>query len=227
MIEAHSAGNPANLTILGVIHRDREGASILARYLDDWMPAAVTVEFSDYGLKYREAEGEVLRRRVYDVVDEMKCCGREVDGSSLEAVLAYLEPPCEFVVASDYAVRSGLPLYLIDDDRYSRSKLADIEELISRENLEKLLSGPLQNDCKYQRTLARLFFDKGIGLCSYTEEMETRDRIIRDRIRTLMLRHQGGRLLHICGWEHLRDPRGVYEALNPMKVFIYDQSFCL
>ena len=47
----------ANLTILGVIHRDPDGALLLAGWLGT-EPAAVTLEFSDYGLKYREAEGK-------------------------------------------------------------------------------------------------------------------------------------------------------------------------
>ena len=72
---------------------------------------------------------------------------------------------------------------------------------------------------------ARLFFEKGVSLFPYTGQMRARDSHMRDRIQELMESHENARFLHICGWQHLRDPRGLYAPLNPHKVFIHDKAF--
>jgi hypothetical protein len=161
------------------------------------------------------------------VADGMASRGLKVDRQSLDAVLRYLEPPLEFTVSSAHARLNRCPLYLIDDDRFSRPRLAAAQELVSAENLEKLLSGPPQNDCRHQRALADLCLNKGVSLYPYTKEMETRDRRMRDRLVLLMQRHPGARLVHICGWQHLRDPHGVYDVLDPKRAFVYDETFCI
>jgi hypothetical protein len=226
MVSPCSPYTSTNLAILGVIHRDGDGAPLLAKLLNAWQPEVITLEFSSYGLQFRQTRGEALKRRVERIADEMRSEGRTVEVAALEAVRAYLDPSYEFSVASDYAV-DRIPLFLIDGDRFSRPKLADVEELISRENLEKLLSGPLHDDCRRQKAMARLFFDRGLSILPYTEEMGVRDREMRDRIAELMTSHKGARLLHICGWQHLCDPLDLYRPLNPTKVFIYDKALCI
>jgi hypothetical protein len=216
-----------NLAILGVIHRDREGAPLLARWLEKWRPEAVTLEFSSYGLHYRQTEGRKVKERARYVALQMMSEGKHVNQAALDGVFAFLEEPFEFTVASAYATPRGLPLFLIDGDVYSRLKLGDAEELVSPDNLATLLSGPTPEGSELQKALARLSLSYGLGVIPYTEEMAVRDREIRDRIAALMEAHSGARFLHICGWQHLLDPFDLYSSLNPSKAFIYDEALCL
>ncbi|HUJ90080.1 MAG TPA: hypothetical protein VLX12_07800, partial [Syntrophorhabdales bacterium] len=78
-----------------------------------------------------------------------------------------------------------------------------------------------------QRALARLFFDKGIRAFSYTDEMLTRDRHIKEKLALLARYYRKKRVLHVCGWQHLSDPRNMYDPLNPVKVFAHDRSVCI
>ena len=84
-----------------------------------------------------------------------------------------------------------------------------------------------ENEVEKQRALARLFFGKGIKAFPYTDEMLTRDRHLKERLALLMRHHQGKRLLHVCGWQHLSDPHNIYHSLNPVKVFAHDRSVCI
>ena len=83
----------------------------------------------------------------------------------------------------------------------------------------------LANEMENQRAVARLFFDKGIKTFSYTDEMLTRDRHVKENLALLARHYKGRRLLHVCGWQHLSDPHNIYDPLNPVKVFAHDRSF--
>ncbi len=224
MVKPRNPYDSGNLMILGVIHRDREGATLLAAWLERWAPEVVTLEFSSYGLRYRQTKGGMLKARVRDVASEMRSEGTCVNEGALEAVLAYLEEPFEFAVASAYTAARGFSLFLVDGDPFSRKRLADVEELVSRDNLKKLLSGPSPEDSTQQRALARLCLDHGLSVLPYTEEMGVRDREMTHRIATLMEAHKGARFLHVCGWQHLQDPFDLYSPFNPTKAFIYDEA---
>jgi hypothetical protein len=217
----------SNLTILGVIHRDRNGAPLLARLLDTWRPDIITLEFSSYGLHFRQINGEALKIKVRRIAGEIRSLGRSVNEGALTAVLDYMDPSFEYSVASAYAASRNHRLFLVDEDSFSRSKLSDVEELVSRENLESLLSGPIHDSSEEQKAQARLFFGRDVGVFSYTEEMGVRDREMARKIGALMARHRKARFLHVCGWQHLYDPLGLYSSFNPTKVFIYDQTLCV
>ncbi len=217
----------SDLVILGVIHRDTGGGELLARCLDAWEPDVITLEFSSYGLEYRSGKGQTLKRKAERVADGMKSEGKYVNEMALDAVLAYLDPPCEFSIASAYVAARGLSLCLVDNDRFSRERLMHSEELVSESNLEKLLSGPVLDTCEREKAVARLYFDKGLRVFPYTEEMMTRDARIADRIAALMKDGGGKRFLHVCGWQHLCDPLDLYASLRATKVFIHDKALCL
>jgi hypothetical protein len=99
-----------------------------------------------------------------------------------------------------------------------------MDELLAKDNLAKLLCGPGLENERHEMAAARLFFEKGLSLFPYTDEMRARDGHMRDRIRSLMESRTTGRFLHICGWQHLSDPHGLYAPLNPRKAFIYDEA---
>ena len=61
----------ARLVMLGVIHRDKEGAALLSRWLDYLKPDVITLEFSRYGMMFRKTHGAALRARLDALVAKM------------------------------------------------------------------------------------------------------------------------------------------------------------
>ena len=213
--------------MIGVIHGDREGKALLEARLESARPDAVTVEVSAYGLAYRRSKGEELKQQVRSAADGLKREGRPIDEAALEALYAYIDLPFEFTSASDYCARRGVPVFPIDLDRFSSARLSSMEELVSKENLDRLLSPPVQSGGVCQKAVARLFFEKGVKAFSYTEEMLTRDRHMSGVIAGIIKRRAPACLVHICGWQHLCDPFDEYGPLRPKKVFIHDKAFCV
>ena len=209
--------------MLGTIHRDKEGTGMLERWMKEIKPDVITLEFSRYGLNFRTAHLHEFQARVEEYARELESRGETINRHSLGNLLAYLHPPYEFDVASRYATGHTIPLYLIDMDFFSYLNLRRIDELLDQKNMEQLLTGNKTEE-NGERTLARLFFEKGVNAFAYSEEMDIRDRYMRDRLMTLIRCHKGSTILHVCGWRHLCDPQHVYAQLNPMKAFIYDRT---
>lgn len=212
--------------MLGTIHRDPEGPGSLARWLQRIDPDVITLEFSNYGLRFRQINGEQLRKRLCEAISHM---GMEAEGphGSLDDLFSYINLPYEFTTVSDYARKTGSPFHLVDADLFSYLKLRGIDRIVARENVEALLQG--QDSPRFgtscEKALAELFFRRGIRAYRYTGEMHIRDNFMKDRISLLMQHHGPGRYLHICGWQHLSDPHGTYTPLKPIRVFIYDRAF--
>ena len=192
-------------------------------------PDVVTLEFSRYGLEFRRANGEALRKRLQDTIRGM---GLETGNGYpplLEALFSYLDLPYEFTTLSEYGCKTGTPLYLVDADVFSRLKLREVERMLERKNIEAFVDGGQDPGpgVSSERVLAGLYFRDGVRAFAYTEEMGARDRFMKDRISLLMRYHGPGRFLHVCGWRHLADPRQIYAPLNPTKVFIHDRTVCI
>jgi len=212
--------------MLGTMHREPSGGDALAQWLHILEPDVITLEFSEYGLQYRQTHARRLLRELDRLLTEMKAEGEPVEGRGVESLRSYIGLPYEYVAASGYADRCGVPLYLVDLDDLSRLKLQYMDELLSRENLGSWFreyDGGVSDESR-EWVLARLFFDKGTKAFSHTEEMLMRDRQIREKVSSLMAEHQDKRFVHVCGWQHLADPQGIYAVLNPAKVFVHDRS---
>ncbi len=213
--------------MLGLIHRDPEVRSLLSQWMEACRPDVVTLEFSPYGYRFRRSKGAGLAEKVRKAAQAMSAGGRAIDTQALDDILAYIDLPPEFVAASGYAAGRGIPLHLIDMDLYSRTRLSQMDELVSWDNLITLMRGPHKENAGRERALARLFFRGGVRLFSYTEEMRARDCHMRERIAELMARPSRPKVLHVCGWQHLADPQGLYAPLDPTKVFIHDETLRL
>ncbi len=215
----------SGFVMLGVIHGERSGRALLEGWLESTGPDMVTLEFSCYGLNFRRAAG-TAKRKVGEAIDELRAEGLRIDEAALDALFAYIDLPLEFTAASEYCARRGAHLFLVDMDRFSSAHLTRMDELIAKENLRVLLE---PDRCKggRQKAMARLFFEKGIKTFPYTEEMRLRDRHMSGRIGRLIKRYAPSRAVHICGWQHLCDPLGLYTALGPKKAFIYDKALCV
>jgi hypothetical protein len=226
MKEAYDRRREGLFYMLGVIHGDRNGKALLDKWLESAAPDMVTLEFSHYGLNFRQSSGERLRQRADVAIDELRAEGLTIDEAARDALFRSIDLPLEYVAASEYCDRRGASLFLVDMDRFSSENLARMDEVIAKENLRMLL-GSGHSEGGRQKAMARLFFEKGIKTFPYTEEMRLRDRHMSDKIGRLARRHAPSRLVHICGWQHLSDPFGLYAALYPKKAFIYDKTLCV
>ena len=121
--------------MLGVIHRDGEGPALLKDWLDRIGPDVITLELSHYGMKFRREKGEEYRKRILQTAARLEEEGVSADSEALSVLLSYVSIPYEFDVASGYATDHGIPFYLIDMDFFSYVKLANIEDLVSDENV--------------------------------------------------------------------------------------------
>jgi hypothetical protein len=214
--------------MLGLIHGDTEGMGILARSLERLRPDVITLEFSRYGLHFRQVNGDHLKKRLRDTVRLMGLdVGDHQCPPPLRSLFSYLSLPYEFTVASDYSRRTGISLHLVDADLFSWLRLRDIDKVVGRDNLEILMGSPEDStpETAREKVLAELFFERGIKTSLYTDEMHIRDSLMKDRISLLVRHHGPGRFLHLCGWRHLCDPHDVFGPLKPIKVFMYDRAF--
>jgi hypothetical protein len=216
--------NQQKLVMLGVVHRDQDGPRALREWMERIEPDVVTLEFSNYGLEFRMRRTKEYRERIDETLRKLQFRERGLDPGLVRGLYSYIDLPYEFETASDYSANCSVPFYLIDMDLFSYLKLRDIDELVSECNIEKLIgeSGGTGSVC--EEAAARLFFDKGVMLTPYTDEMYIRDRYMSNRIMTLTRYYRGKRILHICGWRHLQDPYNIYGPLGPGKVYSHDKA---
>lgn len=212
--------------MVGIIHRDKESPPLLLALMEKIKPHVVTLEFSHYGMRFRQRRGEELKKTIDDAVAILSASIPFVNREAVSSLYAYVEMPYEYEVAKQYCDDHAIPLHLIDMDIFSYERLQHIEELLSLDNIQKMLVAPERKGTVQEKALAQLFFEKGMRVVPYTEEMYVRDEYMSRRIQHVMASHTDMRLLHICGWHHLQDPYHVYDHLNPVKVFVYDQTVC-
>ncbi|HVN96992.1 MAG TPA: hypothetical protein VMT62_11220 [Syntrophorhabdaceae bacterium] len=210
------------LYILGMIHRDRENGKLTDLWLDRIKPHVVTLEFSQYGLKFRKEKGHIYRKRIESVAMDMRQKKEALDEESLAFLCAYVDLPSEYESSVRYCRDRPALLYLLDMDLFSYLKLRSVEELLNVKNIRKVLEAREAPTGSAERALARLYFDTGVQTAPYTDEMLIRDKYMSRRLQILMRHHQGKRFVHITGWRHLKDPDNLFACLGPTKVFPYD-----
>jgi hypothetical protein len=213
--------------MLGVIHRDEDGPALLKDWLARIKPDVVTIELSHYGLRFRRELGGEYTKRINQILAKREERGESCSSEALKSLLSYVNIPYEYDGVSLYAAKYGIPFYLIDMDFFSYVKLRAIEDLLSEENIKKVLARTEETNGNQEKAVARLYFEKGIKIVPYDREMYVRDRYMTARINDLMKNNPNRRLLHVCGWQHLEDPSNLYGILNPTKVFSHDKALCL
>ena len=227
MSKAHPEDIPNRLFILGVIHRDDNGAELLREWLSSITPEVITLEFSNYGLEFRKKRGPEYKKRLEEVLNKMKDNDELCNKDALSRLFAYIDMPYEYEVTSKYTEEHNASLYLIDMDDFSYLKLQKIDELFEENNIKQLLYGKSGTGGNNEKAAAKLFFEKGIKIFPYTDEMYIRDKYVSSKISVLMKHHKNKQFLHVCGWQHLQDPYGLYALFNPGKAFFYDKTFCV
>jgi hypothetical protein len=209
--------------ILGIIHRDIDNGRIIGNWLNTIKPHAVTLEFSRYGLKFRKEKGPQYKKKIESVLTQMNQCGESYNEEALSFLDAYIDLPSEYEATLTYCNKNGASLHLVDMDLFSYMKLKNTDELFSEKNIRSIIGmNEVDHRRGYERIMARLFFDSGIQMAPYTEEMLIRDRYMGHRIGTLLQGHKDKRITHITGWQHLKDPYNIFTPFHPVKVFPYD-----
>lgn len=208
--------------MLGIIHGDARNDTVVKKWMDDVRPDVITLELSPYGLAFRQEKGRAYMKRIDAICRKLQSEGYSCTSDDLRSFYSYVSVPREFEIARDYCAVNGSDLYLVDMGLFSYMKLKKIDELISEENIRKNLIEDSGGRPNGQKVLAGLYFRSGVSAFQYTDEMALRDRFMSRRITVLMRRFIGKRILHITGWQHLKDPLDLYAPLSPVKIYPYD-----
>lgn len=222
MARAHDEVPGGSFFMLGIIHRDKRNEELLGKWIEALVPGVVTLELSPYGLAFRREMGEVYRKKIDDALYALRSEGYACQPGDFEDLYAYVDIPREFAIADNYCRCNDACLYPVDMDLFSYTRLRAMDELTSRENIEKRVSGKAPERGGMEAVLADLYFRSGVTAFSYTDEMALRDRFMCRGIGLLMKRFRGRRFLHIAGWQHLKDPLALYAKFHPVKIFPYD-----
>jgi hypothetical protein len=200
------------LTLVGTVHLDPDGAAHLTRLLDGLRPEAITVEVSEYALEFRRSLGPELLARLEPF--------RRPDGRlppGLAAVAAQLVPPFEYTAAEAHAERHGILVLLVGDGQVSRRLLCRLErELMVTDNLVKLATRdepPFAEQVRREWSRAQAAFTQGPPLGS--EARERLGRLDRGLARRIRQHATAGRVVHVGGWEHLRGLAELLADLEP------------
>jgi hypothetical protein len=213
--------------MLGVIHRDESGPALLRSWLEEIQPDVITVELSHYGIRFRRELGDQYKEIIVRVTKKREERGEQCNSEAFASLISYVCIPYEYETISGYAAEKNIPYHLIDMDFFSYVKLRDIGDLLGEDNIEIMLADTEGMNGSQELAMARFYFEKGITIAKYDREMYIRDRYMSARIDDLMKHRQNNRFLHVCGWQHLQDPSGLYSHFNPIKVFSHDKTFCI
>lgn len=202
------------LVLIGTVHIDPGGEQLLLEMLRQLQPTVVTVEVSEYALRFRRDRAPELLRRL----DEHRLPSGELP-PGLQAVAAQLQIPFEYRAAQAHAERSsGGDLFAIGDSDESRRLLELFElEVMDPDNLRKLAefdTPPLKEQVEREWRRARRSWKSRL-----TGDATNPERSLAERIRG----HAGQeRSVHVGGWEHLAGLSYLLSDLAPAAVLLGD-----
>jgi hypothetical protein len=203
-------------------------------------PHVITLEFSTYGLRYRLKKKRSLNHRLLRGLYELHgtdglhlgVLRKLLKTTGIGSIRALLDLPFEYKGASFYSQRWDIPLYCVDISSFSRQLLAKVDELLSLENLKKVIAfetASLQETAtkEYKQAESLLFKESqspGRRLIPTDEVWKKRERIMASRIRKIAAHYAGRHIVHIAGWQHLSAQPGtlfsLLEDLTPKRVLL-------
>lgn len=190
------------LIVVGTVHLDPDGFSLLVKALDKFAPDLVTVDVSNYAVEFRRSRSAAFLQRLETF--------RRSDGKlppALEAVAAQLAVPFEARAAEAW----GGKFMLVGSDDDSRQRLSLLEnELLTSENLTFLADESslcLQTQVQRQWEKARSEYLRHAAI-------EACDARIADILRHLAADIDSV-LLHVTGWQHLGPLAALLKDLLP------------
>ncbi|MBW1917939.1 MAG: hypothetical protein JRI57_07950 [Deltaproteobacteria bacterium] len=222
----------ADLILVGTVHGDSLGYPRAWKLLEKVRPNLITVEISQFSLKFRKKQGQTWRRRWQRARNQLP------EGAShhlaLRRIEALLTWPFEVQAAHDFAQQHGLEWRAIDTGQVSRSHLRRFSrELLTPDNLRNLL---LTEDGDWGQYIAAQYQQARLALAqpdrfisrfhpSWTSpEMIVREKIMARRLRKLT--KAAGQVVHLGGWTHLLTGGGLptlaqhLEDLQPQRLLL-------
>ena len=202
--------NSVRLTLAGVVHNDPAGPDRLWKFLEDRRPAGVTLEMSLYSLRFRREHRERLAGELEASLERLG--GGAAESPHVRAVRRAIGLPYEYEVIESWARRRDISFELVDMSRVSREHLQHLDELVSYENLAKLVKAPEVDaaaEAERQRRVATKLINRVKPLTKKDwpvprdPEADERDAAMERRIRRQLERATGQHWIHVGGWEHL------------------------
>ena len=205
--------------MVGIIHRDEGAKDRLKRILEHTSPDIITIEFTNFGLNFRKKNLPIMRKKLQPLLKN------SIDNRNAERILDFFKIPYEYRVASNYAKKNKIPLYLVDMDFFSYFYLRyahDLLESIESQEMGKAYETLLPVEA--QKRAAQIHLFKNVKVFGYSNEMRVRDEYAFRLIKRIIEENPGKKIVHICGWQHLTDEYGFFSRLEPQKIYIYDKA---
>jgi hypothetical protein len=222
------------LLLIGVVHRDPQGAVRLGKLLAEECPVSLAVEISPYGLFYRRKNSRHLRRnlrrRAKRLAGKLEVSWR--DWGQINALEIQLAVPFEYRMAQKYCRDTGAALACIDSSLWSKGWINEHwQQLLSRENLEVLLKCPpatLAEEVEREYKMAAHLMNKQeqflasafIRVWSADPLWQQREMELAQALGETYARVQEGRVTYVGGWQHLLRPNSggtLYDRLKHLQ----------
>lgn len=230
----------SSLTLIGTVHRDPGGMQILVEELKRLHPQVITLEFSPYGLRYRLKRRRVLSKKLLKSLHDIRGTDRWgvrefkklLRSTGIGGIRSLLDVPFEYKAVKFYSKLHGLPLYCLDSSSYSRQLLRYVDELISPDNLKRIISletAPLKETVakeyqKAEKILLNGMQSPWLSMMHTDEDWKKREHSMTDRIRKIAAHYTGCSIIHVGGWQHLIARQGtlytLLEDLKPKRILL-------
>lgn len=201
--------NSVRLMLAGVVHNDPHGADRLFQFLELRRPAGVTLEMSMYSLRFRREHRARLEAALDATLERLP---QAAALGHVRAIRRTIGMPYEYEVIEQWARRRDRPFELVDIAKVSREHLAHLDELVSFENISKLVEAPDRDvtaEAEQQRKVAAKLLARSKPLTAKEwpvpadPDTDEREAAMEKRIRRLLERAGDQQWIHIGGWEHL------------------------
>jgi hypothetical protein len=211
-----------SLILIGTVHGDPRGYVRTMKLLEHLKPDFVTVEISQFSLRYRLKHGTGWQRQLARALAQLPATA--VRHLAIQRLVAQVSLPFEVRAARDYHRSTGVLWRPLDLGGVSRRHLPRYgSELLSQANLQALLTttdGSLDEyvTAEFHRARSALVHPPRRLLAAASPEILLRERFLARRLRTLACRYR--RVAHLGGWEHLvawQDGRGLWRDLADLQ----------
>ncbi len=201
------------LILLGTVHRDPKGFSRTGVFLEHHRPDLVLVEISPFALKFRKERSTELRKlflkRVQMVSQELNIdFGFAMKHVEISAILRQISIPYEYRASAAYAKKNLVHVIAADYSEFSREWIETWPEMISTENIERLLgldsAGPTVSSI-YARASKRIAGGPSLPETPPSDPLlwEEREKYMASQIKSALERFSSERPVYIGGWWHL------------------------
>jgi hypothetical protein len=234
-MEKNRVASYESLLLLGTIHCDPKGYSRTRAFLEFHRPDLILVEISKFALKFRKQNSFELRKifleRLQIVSRKMKIEFRTaLRRAEIVSILCQIKLPYEYRASAAHAKRTGTDLIAVDYSEFSREWIGTWPEMISAENIERLLE--LENTRLPVSSLYAQASRRITGGPSPHEEAPSRDAarwqeredFMASQITSALDRLNPDRPVYIGGWRHLCSGGRIKTIRELLSV---DAGFCM